>query len=106
MHSAGLEAKCKAEVSSLPEPPPPPPATLACAPRTLEAFLGQSVTLHASGGAGSYVWSAPQGTPSSGAGPVFTTSFTVVGGHEVTLTSGNEWARCKIEVGRDKTTEP
>ncbi len=105
VRSAGLEAKCKAEVMVVPVPPPPAPPVLVCGPRVTDTVVGQPVTTQASGGTGTYAWSASAGTPATGTGALFTTTFTAIGGYDVIVTSGNQTARCKVEVGRVKETQ-
>jgi uncharacterized repeat protein (TIGR01451 family) len=64
-------------------------APVSCTPASQTVAIGQTVNFNASGGYGSYSWSAPGGTPSSGGNSSsFSTSYGSVGNYTVTLTRG------------------
>ena len=71
--------------------------TLSCGPllRTLQA--GQSVTLNATGGNGTYAWTAT-GLTTTYPGSSFTLTYPNPGTSIVTLTSGTQAAFCSIKV--------
>ncbi len=49
---------------------------------------GQDITFTATVGTGTYTWSAPGGSPNSGAGATFVTKYATTGNKTVTVTSG------------------
>ena len=76
----------------------PPPATLVCAPASQTAQTGQPVYFTATGGNGTFTWSAPAGSQISGSSNSFSTSYNTAGGKVVTVTSGNQTATCNVTV--------
>jgi hypothetical protein len=85
--AAGPTATCTVQVW--------PPLSCPAAPHV--ASTGQSIAWTASGGSGDYAWSAPAGSPSSGSGPSFTTSYGTPGAKVVTLAAGLV-RQCGIQV--------
>lgn len=71
---------------------------LICALSTGTVTANQVVTAYASGGTGSYSWSAVGGTPSVGANSSFSTGFTVAGTYTIVVTSGSSTAQCVVQV--------
>jgi uncharacterized repeat protein (TIGR01451 family) len=77
---------------------------VSCAPTNQTVFTGQNATLQASGGTGSYAWSAPGGSPSSGTGSSFFVSYGSAGSRTVTVTSGTDRsATCIVTVAATPT---
>lgn len=71
---------------------------LICLASTNAVPVSQTLTIWASGGNGTYAWSAPTGIPSSGSGTSFATGFTTAGSKTITVTSGNNSAQCSVNV--------
>jgi len=108
--------ECSQEGAVCGTPPPTtmtPPPTTTVQPRTLQcvsmvtqANTGQSVEFGASGGTGSYVWYAPGGAPTSGAGTPFSTAYAVPGFKTVTVVSGGDQATCTVTILAPQTSTP
>jgi uncharacterized repeat protein (TIGR01451 family) len=109
-------ATCTVFVYGSPATPTPTPfLTLRCSPSSISVKSGREVTLRATGGNGSYSWSAPEGTPTYGSGSSFDTRFTNHFGYArsyfVTVTS-NDWyygtqaASCEVRVAAQAQAEP
>ncbi|MBI4049744.1 MAG: DUF11 domain-containing protein [Candidatus Doudnabacteria bacterium] len=77
---------------------------LRCAPATQEINVGQTATLTASGGTGQFQWSAASGSPVSGLGRTFSTSYASAGNFDVILTSGNQTDACRVTVRANQQT--
>lgn len=77
---------------------PTPGQPLICAVSTTTVTAGQVVTAYASGGNGTYTWTAVGGIPATGANNSFPTGFTTAGSHAILVTSGNETAQCSVNV--------
>ena len=73
-------------------------SALTCAPLSQTVNTAQSANLSASGGAGSYTWSAPGGIPASGSGSLFGVNYGTLGAHSVTVTDGASTASCNVNV--------
>jgi uncharacterized repeat protein (TIGR01451 family) len=75
-------------------------APLVCAPPTQTVQLGQSAQVSATGGTGTYGWSAPGGTPAAASGPLasFSTTYASSGTKTITLISGTQTAQCQVFV--------
>jgi uncharacterized repeat protein (TIGR01451 family) len=88
-------ATCNVTVTALPAG-----QTLTCSPATQNAQTGRSVSFTStySGQGLSYIWSAPEGTPTNGPGNNFQTTFSTVGTKTVTVTVGGETASCTVIV--------
>ena len=69
-------------------PPPPPPPV--CTPATQTVPVGSPATLTASWGVAPYGWVAPGGSPSSGGGSTFTTTYDAPGTYTVTVFGAND----------------
>lgn len=76
----------------------PPPAPLICAPPTQTVNINQAATVTASGGTGTYSWSAPGGSTAAGSGATFSTSYGAAGTNSITVTSGAQTATCQVIV--------
>lgn len=84
--------------SACPAAPPPPPPPI-CMPLTQTVLVGQPAALSAGSGTPAYTWSAPGGSPSSGAGAAFTATYAAVGTYTVTVTDSNgQSAQCRVVV--------
>ncbi len=77
---------------------PTPGQPLVCALSTSSAAAGQVVTAYASGGNGSYAWTAAGGIPASGSNSSFSTGFTTAGVHTIVVASGGETAQCSVTI--------
>ncbi len=77
-----------------------------CAPknqtvlRTIGAPLSNPAFFTASGGDGNFSWTAPGGTPFSGNGSSFSTSYPNDGTHTVTVTSNGSSDTCTVQVNQ------
>ncbi len=93
------EANCRGEspqastTVNVTAPPGPP----ACSPATQTAVTGQTVTLTATGGDGTYAWSGG-GVPASGSTSSFSTAYSTAGPKTITLTSASQSTTCSITV--------
>ncbi len=76
---------------------------VACTPTTQSVYTGGTATLTASGGTGSFSWTATGGTPSTGSGATFATTYTTTGTKTVSVTSGTT-ASCSVSVSTAPTT--
>ncbi|MCA1819728.1 MAG: thrombospondin type 3 repeat-containing protein, partial [Halobacteriales archaeon] len=91
--SVGQSATCNVNVF---DPP------LLCTPVTQAVQMDENAAFSASGGADTYAWSSPDGTPASGSGNIYTAAFPVAGTYTVTVTSGTfpapQVQACQIEI--------
>ncbi|MBI4062665.1 hypothetical protein HY410_01970, partial [Candidatus Gottesmanbacteria bacterium] len=71
---------------------------VACSPSSQTVNIGQAANLSASGGSGTYSWTASGGSPSSGSGANFSVSYSTSGGKTVRVTSGGVSANCSVSV--------
>lgn len=69
-----------------------------CAPSFQSVRVNQQALLAAAGGTGTYNWTAPEATPSTGIGTSFSAYYTSVGSRTVTLTSGSKQTTCTVNV--------
>ncbi len=83
-----------------------PSSTLACTPASQTVIVNQTANISASGGTGTYAWSAPNGTPTSGSGANFSVLYGSSGTQTVTLTSGSETRTCSVVVNVPAATTP
>ena len=75
------------------------PPALVCSPALQSNILiNAPVSFSVSGGIGSYTWSAPGGSPSSGSGQNFSSAFGTSGLKTVAVTSGAQSASCQVDV--------
>ena len=71
---------------------------LSCSPVSTIVAPGQSVTLSAAGGSGTYQWSSPGLTITNPFGANFSVTFNRDGTFPVTVTSANTTATCSVLV--------
>jgi uncharacterized repeat protein (TIGR01451 family) len=75
------------------------PVQLVCNPNATQTVgINQTVFFNATGGNGSYTWSAPSGSPVSGSGSNFSTSYGTAGNYSVNVSSGSNNAVCGVHV--------
>lgn len=91
-------------VTPIPTPVPTPTPTpivvpaVHCSPSSSAIKTNTPATFTASGGTGSYTWSATGGSPSSGNGSSFTTQFANAGSYTVRAASGSDSDNCSVTV--------
>lgn len=68
-----------------------------CSASPASVTTGQSVTFTGANGSG-YTWSATGGSPNSGSGNTFTTSYSTTGTKTVQVTSGGQNGTCTVQV--------
>lgn len=85
---------------------PPPPNTLVCTTVTSNPQINVPVTYSATGGTGSYSWSTPGGTPTSGSGSTYSSSYGSQGLFIATVTSGGQSATCQVTVPPTVVPDP
>ncbi|MEK7583147.1 MAG: hypothetical protein AAB483_01940 [Patescibacteria group bacterium] len=69
-----------------------------CSPSNQNINMNQYVSFSATGGNGTYSWSAPTGNPSGNTGSSFSTTYGSTGTKIVTVTSGNQSDTCSVYV--------
>ena len=74
------------------------PIALTCAPSSQSRQTNLPALFTAEGGTGVYIWSAPGGSPTSGIGASFSTTYITIGTYNVTTTSGTQNATCSVSV--------
>lgn len=84
----------------------PPLVPLVCAPVSQTVIVGQSAAITATGGTGSFAWTAPGGTPGSATGSPFSVSYATPGFKTVTVASGGNQAACVVTVTAPATSNP
>ncbi len=72
--------------------------TLVCTPPSQTVQIGQMASVAASGGTGTYSWSAPGGSTSTGSGASFSTSYATPGANTISVVSGQQSATCTVTV--------
>ncbi|MDP4000832.1 MAG: PKD domain-containing protein [bacterium] len=80
------------------DPEPPSPTNVVCSPANTSVIIGQQITFTASGGNGTYNWSAPGSSQPSGSGLSITTSYSSTGTKTITLSSADLSDTCSAEV--------
>ena len=88
-------------VCAPPPPPPPPQIGMVCAPASVQGTAGVPITFSVTGGSAPYTWAAPGGSPASGTGTTFTSTFPASptgATHTVTVTSGSQTATCTVTI--------
>ncbi|HWP61603.1 MAG TPA: hypothetical protein VN495_03295 [Candidatus Paceibacterota bacterium] len=98
--SAGLTATCNMTVVAASS------GTLTCTPAVQSVTLGQSASVAASGGNGSYVWSSPDLTINNATGAGFTANFASTGLKTLTVSSNGASASCAVNVLSGGTVTP
>lgn len=78
--------------------------TLTCSPSNSSVLPAQQITFTATGGTGTYTWSAPNMTPQSG--PQLTVYYPIPGTSTVTVTSGTQTAVCTVTILGATTPTP
>lgn len=91
--SAGLTASCNVVVTSSAST-----GSLFCSPAAQNVTLGQTASVTASGGNGSYVWSAPDLSITNANGTGFSANYASSGLKTLTVTSAGLSATCAINV--------
>lgn len=89
--SGSQTANCNVQITSVPQ-------SLICSPANQSVNTNQTANFTASGGSGSYTWSASNGSPSTGNGVFFSTSFVSAGNYSVIVQSGGQSQTCNITV--------
>jgi hypothetical protein len=92
VRSGTRTAQCQAIVQPVVHEAP------SCSPSTQNAIVGQTVNFSATGGNGSFSWSAPNGNPVTGSGSAFHTSYSTAGTRTVTVTSNGLTDQCIVVV--------
>jgi len=85
---------------------PPAQDQLACQVEDASVNVGESVNFTATGGNGSYSWSAPNGTPDNGTGSSFSTVYSVAGSYLVTVSSNEVVVECDPDISVAATPTP
>lgn len=98
--SNGQSATCAVSI----QPAASTSGTLMCSPVTQTAIVGNPVNFTATGGNGTYVWSATDLTLVNPTGSSFRATYGSAGTHVVTVTSGTETANCTVTVNPASTT--
>jgi len=91
--SAGLTSSCTFTVASAPTT-----GAVVCSPGTQNVILGQTATVSASGGNGTYTWSSPVLTIANPTGTGFSANFASTGLKTLTVTSGGTTDTCAVNV--------
>lgn len=81
-------------------PPPGPDPAPECSPASQSAYTNNTVSFSATGGDGSFSWSAPGSSNTSGTGSDFSTSYSITGGKTVTVTSAGQSDTCSVSVSQ------
>jgi hypothetical protein len=74
------------------------PAGLSCSPSSQSVQVGAQANLTATGGTGTYNWTAVGGNPSTGSGSTFGTSYASTGSQTVNLSDGLNSTTCSVNV--------
>lgn len=77
--------------------------SVTCSPSNQSVQVNSYASLNASGGNGSFSWSAPGGSPGSGNGSTFSTEYPSAGTNTVTVTSNGSSASCTVVVSSGPT---
>lgn len=84
---------CSKPITVSPVVPP-----LSCSAVASNVNVGQPAAFTASGGTGSYFWTASGGNPATGSGQSFSTIYQSSGTKTVSVTSGGQSAQCSVFV--------
>jgi hypothetical protein len=90
--SAGQSATCNVTVVAATA------GSLVCSPAVQNVTLGQTASVTATGGTGTYVWSAPDLTITNPNGSGFSASYASAGLKTLTVTSGGVSSTCAVNV--------
>jgi uncharacterized repeat protein (TIGR01451 family) len=74
------------------------PAQLVCSPANQTVNINQAASLSATGGNGSYVWSAPGASAQTVSGQTISVTYNNSGSKSVQVTSGSQTATCNVQV--------
>ena len=99
--SAGQTATCNVDVVGVANT-----GALSCFPVTQNVTLGQSATVSATGGNGTYTWSSPDVTIINPNGSGFTVDYGSIGLKTLTVTSGGFTTTCAINVLSNNVVTP
>lgn len=99
--SGGLTATCSVNVTTTSAT-----GALMCSPAVQTVNANQTASVTASGGNGSYTWSATDLTITNPTGSGFSASYPSAGIHTLTVTSGGNTSTCAINVLSTGTTVP
>lgn len=94
--NSGHTAQCNVQVDPIIIGAP------SCTPSNQNAEVDETVFFNATGGNGSYTWSAGGGSPSSGSGSSFHTSYSSDGTKTVTVTSNGLSNQCVVYVDEEE----
>jgi len=99
--SAGQSATCTVNVTA-----PVSTGSLFCSPAVQTVALGQTASVSASGGNGSYIWSAPDLTISNPTGSGFSASYATTGVKTIYVASAGLVASCSFNVIANSGSTP
>lgn len=99
--SAGQTATCNVNVATTQAT-----GTLMCSPAVQTVTLGQTASVSATGGNGTYAWSASDLTIANPAGSGFSANYASAGLHNLVVTSNGSTATCAINVLSNGGTTP
>ncbi len=88
--SAGKTKTCSVTVEDYPK--------LTCAPASQSVRLGQAASFVATGGNGQYAWTASNGTPNTGTGSTFSSTYNTTGNKQVVVASAGQTASCQVSI--------
>lgn len=95
---------CTVVVTDVPYPTPyptpyaTPSGALVCSPANQTVVAGHAASFSATGGNGTYTWTALGGTPDSGPGATFSTTYGSAGDKTVKVSDGTSQATCAVHV--------
>ncbi len=69
-----------------------------CAPASQTILIGDPADFTAANGNGTYSWIAPGGSPLTGNGSSFSTTYSLIGNKTVTVVSNGQSATCRVRV--------
>ncbi len=91
--SGGQTGSCTVNVTTTPSA-----GTLMCSPAVQTVMLGTAASVSATGGNGTYAWSASDLSISNPGGSGFSANYASAGLHTLTVTSNGATANCSINV--------
>lgn len=74
------------------------PAPLVCAPGSQSVTINQTASFVAAGSGPAYSWSSTGGSPTSGSGSSFASTFASPGSYTIRVTSAGQTASCQLSV--------
>ena len=84
----------------------PPTGAVTCSPATQTVQTGTVAGFSATGGDGNFSWSAPSGSPNSGSGANFSTTYSNGQNKTVTVTSNGQSATCSVSLSSNPPPPP